>query len=72
MATENKREEKRHSIAKKPYKSAKNQIKKSTQLLRTDSLEKSLKKADSEERREPSNTLNRAEQNNTEQELSEK
>ena len=35
-------------------------------------LGKSLKKAHSEERREPSNTLNRTEQNNTEQELSEK
>ena len=47
--------------------------KKSTQLLRTNnSLEKSLKKAHSEERREPSNTLNRAEKNNTEQGLSEK
>ena len=41
-------------------------------LLRTNSLEKSLKKAHSEERREPSNTLNRTEQNISEQELSKK
>ena len=46
--------------------------KNSTQLLRTNSLEKSLERAHSEERREPSNALNRTEQNNTEQELSEK
>ena len=41
-------------------------------LLRTNSLEKSLKKAHSEEGREPSNTLNRTEQNISEQELSKK
>ena len=66
MATEKKGEEKKHSITKELYKSEKK--KKSTQLLR----KKSLKKAHSEERREPSNTLNRTEQNNTELELSEK
>ena len=41
MATENKIEEKKHSSAKEPYKSAKT---KSTQLLRTNSLEKKLDK----------------------------
>ena len=69
MATENKREERKHSIAKEPYKSTKI---KSTQLLRTNSWDKSLKRADSEERREPSNTLNRTEQNDIEQKLSDK
>ena len=60
MATENKIEEKKHSSAKEPYKSAKT---KSTQLLRTNSLGgESLIKALSEERRESSNTLNRTEQ----------
>ena len=63
MATENKREERKHSIAKEPYKSTlkKTKTKTKTQLLRTNRLEKSLKRADSEERREPSNTLNRTE-----------
>ena len=78
MATENKREEKKHSIAKEPYKkinAKKIKIKlKSTQLLTKDRQlgKKAWKTAHSEERREPSNTLNRTEQNNTEQELSEK
>ena len=66
MATENKREEKKYSIAKEPYKSAKRIKAKDKQVG------KSLKKAHSEERREPSNTLNRTKQNNTEQQLSKK
>ena len=69
MATENKTEENKHSIAKETYKSAKKKI----NAVTKDKLrKKSLKKAHSEKRREPSNTLNRTEQNNTEQELSEK
>ena len=60
MAIENKREEKKYSITNVLY-----FLFKSTQLLRTNSLENSLKKVHSEERREPSNTLNRTEQNRT-------
>ena len=64
MATENQRKETlyRTSSAKKHQRIYKGQT----------AWNKSLKKAHSEKRREPSNTLNRTEQNNTEQELSEK
>ena len=65
MATENKREE------KEPYKSAKKK-KKINAVTKDKQLGKKLEKGYSEERREPSNTLNRTEQNNTEQELREK
>ena len=67
MATENKREEKKHSIAKEPYKSAKRINAKDKQVGK-----EAFKKAHSEERKEPSNTLNRTKQNNTEQQLSKK
>ena len=65
MATEKKREKEKRKKknylkdALQKWERKKSKKKKSTQLLRTPAWKKSLKKAHSEERREPSNTLNK-------------